>query len=97
MDNVLEVQLDLIKPAGERDPETDQLVIEQHTETLGTAIREMQQRLTDERRENENIAGVDHPNGNTTQQYWMSPGEYSRSLTRPRTAIRLMRRSKRRQ
>ena len=53
MDHVLEVQLDLIKPSGDRDPESGQLLIEQQTETLGNAIREMQQRLTDERRENQ--------------------------------------------
>ena len=53
MDHILDVQLDLFTPADARDPESGQLVIEQQTDTLGNALLQMQQRLTDERRENE--------------------------------------------
>ena len=52
MDHILDVRLDLFTPADARD-ESGHLVIEQQTDTLGNALRQMQQRLTDERRERE--------------------------------------------
>ena len=50
MDHILDVRLDLFTLADARD-ESGHLVIEQQTDTLGNALRQMQQRLTDERRD----------------------------------------------
>ena len=46
----MDAQLDLFTPADARD-EFGQLVIEQQTDTLGNALRQLQQRLTEERRD----------------------------------------------
>ena len=50
MEHIMEVPLHLYKPAEDRD-ESGQIVIEMQTETLGNALRQMQQRLTEERRD----------------------------------------------
>ena len=50
--NILEKPLDLYRPADGRD-ESGQLVIELQTDTLGNALRQMQQKLMTERRDNE--------------------------------------------
>ena len=52
MEHIMEVPLHLYKPAEDRD-ESGQIVIEMQTDTLGNALRQMQQRLTEERREME--------------------------------------------
>ena len=52
MANIMETPLDLFSPALARD-ESDQLVIEQQTVTLGNALRQLQERLMVERRERE--------------------------------------------
>ena len=52
MGNIMEKPLDLYTPAEDRD-ESGQLVIEMQTDTLGNALRQMQQKLMTERRENE--------------------------------------------
>ena len=50
MEHIMDAQLDLFTPADARD-EFGQLVIEQQTDTLGNALRQLQQRLTEERRD----------------------------------------------
>ena len=52
MANIMEKPLDLYKPAEDRD-ESGQLVIEMQTDTLGNALRQMQQKLMGERRNRE--------------------------------------------
>ena len=52
MEHIMEVPLHLYKPAEDRD-ESGQIVIEMQTDTLGNALRQMQERLTEERREME--------------------------------------------
>ena len=52
MANIMEKPLDLYSPAEDRD-EDGQLVIELLTDTLGNALRQMQQKLMTERRERE--------------------------------------------
>ena len=52
MANILEKPLDLYRPTDDRD-ESGQLVIELQTDTLGNALRQLQQKLMTERRENE--------------------------------------------
>ena len=49
-ENILEAPLELFSPAEDRD-ESGQLVFEQQTDTLGNALREMQQKLMEERRD----------------------------------------------
>ena len=50
MEHIMEVPLHLYKPAEDRD-ESGQIVIEMQTDTLGNALRQMQERLTEERRD----------------------------------------------
>ena len=52
MENILETPLDLYCPADDRD-ESGQLVIELQTDTLGNALRQLQQKLMAERRDRE--------------------------------------------
>ena len=49
-ENILEATLELFSPAEDRD-ESGQLVFEQQTDTLGNALRQMQQKLMEERRD----------------------------------------------
>ena len=51
-EHILEAPLDLFRPAEDRD-ESGQLVIEQQTDTLGNALRQLQQKLMAERRDRE--------------------------------------------
>ena len=51
-ENILEAPLELFSPAADRD-ESGQLVIEQQTDTLGNALRQLQQKLLAESRERE--------------------------------------------